>query len=155
VASRRRYTRREKAHAVGEALASSQEAASEKLGIPRRTIGYWMDQPEYADLRHKARDAVADELWTAIQVGIGEVAKGLKGDAPLRDKATAVGILYDKHALLTGMATARTENRDLTGTLSDADLDAAIAAAEAVVRGEAAPAPAGSAEPGDGAERLE
>ena len=130
--ARRRYTAKEKAAAVGIASLSSAEAASDQLGIPRRTIGYWMDSPEFAELRLKTRDQVADELWTAIQIGIGEVAKGLVGDAPLRDKATATGILYDKHALLMGMATSRSESRDLTGTMPDADLIAAVDEADAI-----------------------
>jgi ribosomal protein S28E/S33 len=69
-------------------------------------------------------------MWTAIQIGIQEIAKDIVGDAPLRDKVVAVGVLYDKHALLTGMATARTESRDLTGTISDADIIIALREAE-------------------------
>lgn len=127
---RRRYTATDRAKAVGIASLSSVEAASEQLGIPRTTIDYWMDRPEFVELRSKTRDQVADEMWTAIQVGLAEVVKGLKDEAPLRDKATAVGILYDKHALLTGSATSRTEARDITGSLSDGDIIAAIREAD-------------------------
>lgn len=102
---------------------SSAEAASEKLGIPRRTLGYWMHRPEYAELRLKTRDGVADMFWTAIQIGVDQVAQGLLGDAPLRDKATALGILYDKHALLSGEVTSRSEHIDIT---ADPDGVAAI-----------------------------
>lgn len=102
------------------------------MGIPRTTLAYWMDDPQFVALRQKTRDQVAEEMWTAIQVGVHEVAKGLLGEAPLRDKATAVGILYDKHALLTGGATGRTEARDITGSLSDNDLISAIREADRI-----------------------
>jgi hypothetical protein len=141
VAARRRYTRKEKAAAVAQATLSTVEAAAAATGIPRTTIDYWMDQPEFVELRYKTRDAVADEFWTSIQVGVKEVAKGLLGDAPLRDKATAVGILYDKHALLTGSATSRTEARDITGTISDGELVAAVREAVEIASGGGDPSP--------------
>src|SRR5688500_17942752 len=128
----RRYTKAQKAEAVATATMTSAEAASDTLGIPQNTIRYWLDKPEFAELRTKTRDAVADEFWTAIQIGLEEVANGLRGDAPFRDKAVALGILYDKHALLTGGATGRTESRDLTGTISDGDIIAAVREAEAL-----------------------
>lgn len=138
----RRYTKSEKANAVGRALASNAEAASEQTGIPQSTIRYWLDAPEFAELRSKTREQVADELWTAIQVGVREVALGLRSDdASLRDKATALGILYDKHALLTGSATARTEARDITGTISDAELVAIVREADRLTSQERAAVP--------------
>ena len=142
--TRRRYTKTEKAEAVAAATLSSAEAAAEALGIPRRTIGYWMQQPEFAELRQKTREGVADMFWAAVQIGVDQVAIGLLNpDAPLRDKATALGILYDKHALLAGNATARTEHRDITGSLSDADIAAAIREADRAIRARAQePAPA-------------
>lgn len=133
MAGHRRYTKRQKAEAVAHATMSSTEAAAAGLGIPESTIRYWLDKPEFAELRTKSRDAVADEFWAAIQVGLKEVANGLRDpEAPFRDKAIALGILYDKHALLTGGATGRTESRDLTGTISDGDIIAAVREAEAL-----------------------
>ena len=129
----RRYTQEQKAQAVAEAMLTSTEAASETLGIPRRTIGYWMEQPAFAALRQQTREQVAEKFWSAIQIGVDQVAIGLQNPkAPLRDKATALGILYDKHALLTGSATSRSESRDLTGTMSDAELVAAVREAERI-----------------------
>jgi hypothetical protein len=133
--TRRRYTKGQKAEAVAAATLSSVEAAAERMGIPRTTIIYWLDQPEFVELRQKTRDQVADRMWAAIQVGVEEVAKGLTSDAPLRDKSVALGVLYDKHALLTGGATGRTESRDITGTLSDGDLTAALREAERIAAG--------------------
>jgi hypothetical protein len=131
--ARRRYTQGQKAEAVATATMEGPEAAAEKLGIPRTTIIYWLDNPEFVALRQKTREEVADRMWATIQLGVDEIAKGIQGDAPLRDKATAVGILYDKHALLTGGATGRTESRDITGTLSDLEVALHIRAANDLV----------------------
>lgn len=133
MATHRRYTRKEKAEAVAAATLSNATAASEALGIPETTIRYWLDDPQFVELRSKTRDDVGEQFWAAIQMGLKEVANGLRDPlAPLRDKATALGILYDKHALLTGGATARSESRDLTGTMADADLISAVREAEAI-----------------------
>lgn len=148
MATRRRYTKAEKAEAVARATLTNATAAAEELGIPETTLRYWLDAPEFVELRSKTRDEVADRMWATIQIGVDEVAKGLRSDAPLRDKATAVGILYDKHALLTGGATGRTENRDLTGTLEDADIAKALRYADDLTRsggGGAAPSAEGEA----------
>jgi hypothetical protein len=137
---RARYTKAQKAQAVGQALATSGKAASEALGIPMTTISYWMHHPDFVELRNKAREDVADEMWVTIQIGVREVARAFPDPtATLRDKALALGILYDKHALLTGAATSRTESRDLTGTLSDAELLAAIREAERITGEAGAP----------------
>src|SRR5512134_867237 len=124
--ARRRYTRTQKADAVAKAMLLNAKAAAEETGIPVTTIKYWLDQPEYVALRDVNRDAVAERMWATIQIGVDELAKGLVDPlTELRDKALTVGILYDKHALLTGDATSRSESRDLTGTLPDSDISAA------------------------------
>jgi hypothetical protein len=134
------YTRQEKTEAVAEASVTSIEAAAKKRGIPQTTLGYWMRHPQFAELRDKTRDQVAEQFWATIQLGLEAVATDLAdGRAPLRDKATALGILYDKYALLTGAATARTESRDLTGTLPDADLIAALREADKITGGDGTP----------------
>jgi transposase-like protein len=148
VATRRRYTKAEKAQAVAQATLTSTEAAADTTGIARSTIRYWMDQPEFADLRLKTREGVADEFWTTIQIGIKRLAELIPKTEDLQKVATAVGILYDKHALLTGGATGRTESRDLTGTLSDGDLIAAIREADSIASGGRAPEAASAETPG-------
>jgi hypothetical protein len=145
--TRRRYTKTEKARVVADALNSSTEAAAERAGIPRTTVAYWLDQPEFVALRHETRENVAEQFWAAIQVGLKEVANGLRDpDTALRDKSVALGILYDKHALLTGGATNRSESRDITGSISDAELVAAVREAERLTDpGGVAPATEGEA----------
>lgn len=142
--ARRRYTKAEKAKVVALASMTSTLQAAESIGANESTVRYWIDQPEFAHLRDKSRDQVADEFWTAIQVGVKEVARGLTDpDTPLSAKSVALGILYDKHALLTGGATGRTESRDLTGSLADADIIDAILEAESIA------SPGGSAPSGE------
>lgn len=140
--ARARYTKAQKAQAVAAATITTIRGAADQLGLPESTIRYWMDDPEFAQLRAKTRDEVADQMWATIQIGLTEIAKGMRDpDAPLRDKVLAVGVIYDKRALLTGDATSRSESRDLTGTLSDAELLAAVKEAERLATGERAPAP--------------
>jgi hypothetical protein len=129
----RRYTAKQRAQAAGIAVVEGPTVAAEQTGIPRKTIEYWMDKPEFAELRHKSRESVADEMWSGIQIGLREVVKGLTGEAPLRDKSVALGILYDKHALLTGGATGRMESRELND-LPDSTYVDAIRAARDIAR---------------------
>jgi len=78
-----------------------------------------MVSPEFATLRARTREEVAELFWVVVQEGVQEVRKGLNSEEPLRDKAQAIGILYDRYALLSGQATSRTEHRDLTASLDD------------------------------------
>ena len=142
---RRHYSEDEKMAAVGLAVVRGQQGASRATGIPVTTINQWFNHPRYVQLRNESRDAVAERFWVAIQVGLEAVVEGLDSKAPLRDKSVALGILYDKYALLTGAATARTESRDLTGTLSDAELIAALRSADPSGGDGGTPPPAESA----------
>lgn len=136
MATHRRYTRKEKAAAVAQATLTSTEAASDTTGIPESTIRYWLDKPEFAELRAKTRDQVADEFWSTIQLGVHRLAELIPRTDDLQKVSVAVGVLYDKHALLTGSATSRTEARDITGSLSDGDIIAAIREADRIAGGE-------------------
>ena len=139
MAPRRRYTKTEKAHAVAVATITSVEAAAETEGIPENTLRYWMDKPEFAELRSKTRDQVADEFWSTIQLGLKRLSELIPMTDDLQKVSVSLGILYDKHALLTGGATGRTESRDLTGTLADDDLIGAVREAESITSAPRAP----------------
>jgi hypothetical protein len=143
VATRRRYTAKQKAEAVGIAVVEGVTEAERQTGIPKTTIDYWQNMPEFVQLRTTARETVADQFWAGIQIGLREVVKGLQADdVPLRDKHAALGTIYDRHALLTGGATGRTESRDLND-LPDSAYVAAIQEARRLSSGEGAdPAPA-------------
>jgi len=123
-ATRRKYTAKQRAEAVGIAVVEGVTRAEETVGIPKETIQYWTRKPEFAHLRTIAREVVVEALWVGIQVGVDEVTKGLRGDAPPDKKAAALAILYDRYALMTGAATSRSENRTLTEGLDDHERDA-------------------------------
>lgn len=122
--TRRRYTAKQKAEAVGIALVDGVTAAERQTGTPKETIQYWTTRPEFAHLRTTARETVADQFWIGIQIGLREVIKGIEGDAPLREKAEAMKVMADRYALLTGGATGRTESRELNDLPDSAYVDA-------------------------------
>ena len=146
--TRRTYTKRQKMTAVLAADLSSTEAAAEAAGIPRTTLAYWMDQPEFVALRQNAREKMAEETLTVARLAWGKLAERIRsGDIETRDLVMATGMATDKAQLLNGGATARTEARDITGTFSDAELASAIREAESLTApGGTAEAPAGEAE---------
>ena len=122
---RRRYTKRQKATVAGIAAMEGVTEAERQTGIPKETIHYWLQQPEFARLRTTARDKVAEDFWAGVQIGIDEVSKALRDpEVGLRDKALALGVIYDRYALLTGGATSRTETRELLHDFDDHERDA-------------------------------
>jgi hypothetical protein len=109
----------ERAAAVGLATVVGISEAARQTGIPRRTVNDWFESPEFAELRQRTKDQVADEWWAGVQHGVKAVIREFDGDAPLRDKAIAVGVLFDKLALMRGEATARTESKTFSDDLND------------------------------------
>lgn len=113
---RRRYTRQQKMAAVAEAEVNGAEAASESTGIPRRTIGYWLDHPEFAELRQKTREEQRDGYRVLIAKAQERLVSAIPTMEP-RDVTILLGVAQDKDLLLSGDATARSESRDLTHDL--------------------------------------
>lgn len=108
---------------MGIAAARGVTEAERQTGIPKQTIHEWTKSPEFGRLRTSAREDVIDQFWVALQLALEAVRDGLRDpETPLRDKQQALATLYDRHALMTGEATARSESRDITGTLSDVQL---------------------------------
>ena len=119
MAERRRYGRRTKSEAVGLSVVSSTSEAARKMNIPRKTIAYWREQPEFAELRQQKSEDVAADVWATFQDGVRRVKELIPQTDDLTKVATATGILYDKFALMSGHATQRTETADVTAKLSD------------------------------------
>lgn len=143
---RRRYTRSEKVVAIAAAAATSNLAASEATGIPESTIRRWLDDPEMAKLRDNAREAMAEEALMVARLAWNALAGAIReGRLDGRDLVMAAGMATDKSQLLNGGATARTEARDITGTLSDNDLAEIVREAERLAGG------GGTAEAAEGA----
>jgi len=117
---RRRYTKVDRAKALGIAVVKGQRAAADETGVPLTTVHNWYKaSPEVEQLRTTAREEFVERLWQAVQIGVAEVIKGLSSDAPLRDKTVAASMLAEKYLLLSGQATVRTETRALTEGLDD------------------------------------
>ena len=128
---RRRYTKSEKIVAIVAAEASTVLAASESTGTPRSTLRYWLDDPELAIYRQNAREAMAEEASTVARMAWRALAQAIQaGDLDGRDLVMAAGMATDKSQLLSGAATARNENRDISGSISDAELTAIVREAQ-------------------------
>jgi transposase-like protein len=143
---RRRYTKTEKLAAVAEAAVNGTEQASDRTGIPESTIRYWLDKPEFAELRAKTREEMRDGFKVLVHRA-QERLTALVDQMEPRDLTVLLGVATDKTLLLSGDATSRTENRSLIDGLTDDEkrrLRGAIA--------EAARAEAGGPGDGDGVE---
>lgn len=141
--------------ALGIAVVEGAQAASDKTGIPRRTISLWMDNPEYAELRQKTREELAEGFKALAHLSMSALLEQVKaGQVDSRDLTILLGVATDKHLLMSGEATSRNESKDITRDLDDhesevlgsvvrdelarrADLDAAEPAVES-------PAPTGA-----------
>jgi hypothetical protein len=130
---KRPTTERTRALAIVATTGNTEEAARQ-TGVPGRTIRDWIETEEFAELRQRTKDEFAEELWAGVQHGFRVVVRELDGPAPLRDKALATAILFDKLALVRGEATIRTESRDLNG-FDDHELAALRSAIAAGVPG--------------------
>ena len=142
MAARRRYSKREKVAAVLAADASSTLAAAEASGIPESTLRYWLDKPEFAKLRENAREGIAEDALMVARLAWKKLGQAIAdGQLEPRDLVIATGMATDKSQLLNGAATSRTEARDITGTISDAELVAAVREAEQIASGGGDPSP--------------
>jgi len=113
---------------------SSLTETAETTGIPKSTIKYWMDDPDFAQFRTKTREDLADEIKTVSHLAWQRVAASLRsGEMEPRDAIFAAEKATSLQILMTGGATARTELRDITGTLDDSDVRDAIRAAESLL----------------------
>ena len=118
--TRRRYTKAEKLSAVLAAEMTGVVAVQDQSGIPESTIRYWMDQPEFAAYRAKAREDLKDEITVVAHLAWQRVAEGLqKGQLEPRDALFAAEKATTQYLLMSGEATSRTEQRSVTDDLGD------------------------------------
>jgi transposase-like protein len=134
---RRRYTKRQKVAAVTAALASSVTAAAEQQGIPRKTVAYWLDSEEFADLRQKTREDLAAEMQMLAHLAASKLANAIvNGQVEPRDLIVALGVTTDKSQLLAGHATERVESKDLTDVFDDHEKRAIVQGAIRYLEGD-------------------
>ena len=118
MAERRRYSRKTKLSAVMAADMVGVVAASEQAGVPESTIRYWAHKPEFAEYRAKAREDMAEEVGIVAHLAWQRVAEALRaGTLEPRDALFAADKATTLYQLVTGEATQRTEQRDITETL--------------------------------------
>ena len=129
----RRYTKRTRVTTVIAAELSSNVAVSDATGIPESTIRLWRNDPELAKYCDKARDELGEGATMLAHRALELISARLPDFEP-RDLTILFGVLVDKAQLLSGGATSRLESRDISGTLSDADVILALAAAEDYAR---------------------
>jgi hypothetical protein len=111
--------------------------ASKATGIPERTIRLWMDQPEYAELRAKTRDELAEGFKALAHLAMTSLLDQVRaGLVEPRDLTILLGVATDKHLLMSGDATSRTEHRTLGDELDDHERAALKGILEDVARGE-------------------
>jgi transposase-like protein len=105
-ATRRRYTRKQKANVVMAAAASSTLAAAEQAGIPESTVRYWLEKPEFASLRDKTRDEAADGWKVVLHLAQERIVELIPEMDP-EEIMVLAGIATDKSQLLSGGPTSR------------------------------------------------
>lgn len=138
---RGRYQRRDKRVKLAAVMAAEMSGvveAERQTGIPESTIRYWASKPEFAEIRAKTREDLADEIKLVSHLAWKRVGEALEsGQIEPRDAIFAAEKATSLQILMSGGATARSEVRDITGTLADADIADAVRTAEGLIaRGE-------------------
>ena len=120
--TRKRYSEPTKLAAVMAADMTGVVATEKATGIPESTIRYWMEKPEFAQYRAKAREDLKDEITVVAHLAWQRVAEGLeKGTLEPRDALFAAEKATTQYLLLSGEATSRTESKTLTDGLDDTE----------------------------------
>jgi hypothetical protein len=120
--TRRRYTTKEKLSAVLAADMVGLTAASEQSGIPKSTLVYWLERPEFAQFRTSTREAQEDGVRVVAQLAWQRVAERLQRDEmEPRDILFAAEKASNVLMLLGGEATSRTETRSITDGYDDTE----------------------------------
>src|SRR5438552_3667725 len=102
----RTYSAGEKANAVALMHAVGPLVASQRLGIPRTTLQYWMHQPSSSVIVAQAEASIAERLRSVADLALAEVEAGLRNPrAKLGDKVAALRVISDQLALSEGRAT--------------------------------------------------
>lgn len=116
----RRYSKRTKLAAVLAAEMGGVVQAERQTGIPESTIRYWAAKPEFAEIRAKTREDLADEIKIVAHLAWKAVGAALEaGTMEPRDALFAAEKATSLRLLMSGDATERTETRDITDVFDD------------------------------------
>jgi hypothetical protein len=115
---RKHRDRRTKLGAVVLAEIVGVTQAGEQTGIPKQTIQYWLERPEFGPYRTRAREDLAKEITAVVHLAWTRVAEGLeRGEFEPRDILTAAEKSTALMQLVTGQATERVET--ITSGMND------------------------------------
>jgi hypothetical protein len=117
--ARRRLTIVQKAALVGEAEVNGVLPTARKHNVPESSIRYWREDPTFAKLREETKEAVAQDVWGAFQLGLKRIVELIPVTTDLQKVSVATAIIYDKFALISGAATSRAESRSLVDGMDD------------------------------------
>lgn len=116
-------SKRVKLAAVLAAEAAGVVAAERQTGIPEATIRYWLNDPQFTEIRAKARADLAEEYKVAAHLTVSRMVE-LIPTMEARDVIAAAEKSVTIMQLLSGQATNRTETRDITDTMTPDAVDA-------------------------------
>lgn len=116
-------SKRQKLAAILAAEASGVVMAERETGIPESTIRYWMAKPEFAAIRAKTREDLAEEYKVAAHLTIKRLVE-LAPTMEARDVIFAAEKVTTLLQLLSGAATSRTESREILSDFDDHEIDA-------------------------------
>lgn len=120
----RKYDKRTKLAVVMAAEMSGLSVTADETGIPKTTIAYWMDQPEFVQIRTKTREDLADEIKVVAHLAWQRTAEALRdGTIEPRDILFAAEKATGLQLLMSGEPTSRNELRDITKEFDDHELD--------------------------------
>lgn len=95
--------------------------AARQAGLSRSTaFTYVKSEDEFEQVRTEKRLDIIDEIAEARRLYLAHLSKpDVISRTEAKDAATVMGILIDKHQLLTGRATERRENLNVDGARED------------------------------------
>lgn len=111
--TRRRYTKPEKLAVIADAEVIGGDEAARKHHVPRSTLQYWLDDPQFAELRSKTREEMRDGFRVLVHKAQERLTQLVPTMEP-RDLTVLLGVATDKNLLMSGDATSRTESTSIT-----------------------------------------
>ena len=118
--TRKRYSEPTKLSAVMAAEMTGVTATERATGIPKETIHYWMQRPEFAQYRTKVREDLKDEITVVAHLAWQRVGEYLhNGTLEPRDALFAAEKATVQYLLMSGEATTRSESTTLTEDMND------------------------------------
>lgn len=114
----RRYDAKTKLSVVLASDMVGVTAAADAAGINESTVRYWLDDPQFAPFRAKAREDLAEEIKVVAHLAWKRVGETI-GRMDPRDALFAAEKSTTLTLLMSGDATSRIESVNLTDDIPD------------------------------------